>query len=607
MAIIQLANIMMRLTVAASPAEGAPLSPLLGFSSSPNPGKAGIDAAGRWPTNTAADVLHVDCATGSDEARGTATAPFKTLQHALVTVAARATRGSSNTSTSSSGGGGAQHGGGSTAAPRPLPAVQLAEGVCHLSAPLRLGPELPPTILRGHGPRSVLSGGKELAGWKPAAWPGAPAGAVFEVDISGWPTEIKTLRHGAALPPRARFPKLDGDGLGAANFLFAQAWSTHPAGKTTSDRRLHGLGLDRSQLPPRTNVSALVGSFAHVLGCVEMDVNSQLTKVLSVGGGGGGGSDKDNNNVTLEIEFRNSFTLHQRFYLENVRFALSPGEFFVDDAAGKLFYWPALPTAGSRTSIGGGGGGDLAGENPNLPTGVVAPVMDRLVELDRSHHHLITNLTFTDTTYYADGYWDGPAQQPSDAAIRINYADGVTVSNCQFLGGLGGYGVAVGNASTGTTVTGSLFDSVGQGGVIAYGYDQSPVPRHPGQAAGNNSQPRGLTVSYNVMQNIGRVLINVAGVAFRAASDSVVAHNRIHKTPRYGLQADSFYATPPPDGSGKAGSGLISSGNVFEYNIISETNRYTTDTGAIEMLGSGDPGLIGWWNNKCVRACVPQY
>ena len=124
---------------------------------------------------------------------------------------------------------------------------------------------------------------------------------------------------------------------------------------------------------------------------------------------------------------------------------------------------------------------------------------------------------------------------------------------------------------------------------------------------GNNSQPRGLTVSYNVMQNIGRVLIHVAGVAFRAASDSVVAHNRIHKTPRYGLQADSFYATPPPDGSGAAGSGLISSGNVFEYNIISETNRYTTDTGAIEMLGSGDPGLIGWWNNKCVRACVPQY
>ena len=25
--------------------------------------------------------------------------------------------------------------------------------------------------------------------------------------------------------------------------------------------------------------------------------------------------------------------------------------------------------------------------------------------------HVLTNLSFTDTTYYADGYWDGPAQQ----------------------------------------------------------------------------------------------------------------------------------------------------------------------------------------------------
>ena len=46
-----------------------------------------------------------------------------------------------------------------------------------------------------------------------------------------------------------------------------------------------------------------VGSYAHVLGCVENDVNSQLTKVLSVGGSAA--------KPTLAIEFRNSFNVAQ--------------------------------------------------------------------------------------------------------------------------------------------------------------------------------------------------------------------------------------------------------------------------------------------------------
>ena len=38
--------------------------------------------------------------------------------------------------------------------------------------------------------------------------------------------------------------------------------------------------------------------------------------------------------------------------------------------------------------------------------------------------------------------------------------------------------------------------------------------------------------SNNVMQDIGTTLVHVAGVAFRAASFSVVSHNRIVGTPR---------------------------------------------------------------------------
>lgn len=82
------------------------------------------------------------------------------------------------------------------------------------------------------------------------------------------------------------------------------------------------------------------------------------------------------------------------------------------------------------------------------------------------------------------------------------------------------------------------------------------------------------------------------------------------KGPRYGLQADSFYT-----GEGGPGTSLISSGNIFEYNILSDLCRLTTDGGAIEMIGSGNPNDISgqpWWNNntircKCARTLLHNY
>jgi hypothetical protein len=119
--------------------------------------------------------------------------------------------------------------------------------------------------------------------------------------------------------------------------------------------------------------------------------------------------------------------------------------------------------------------------------------------------------------------------------VRINYCHNVRVEGCSFVGGLTGYGVVIGNTSTAVSVTGSLFDSLGQGGVGAYGFDGAgAIPGTGGRQTGNNTQPSVLTISNNVMQDIGTTLVHVAGVAFRAASYSLVSHNRIAGSPRYG-------------------------------------------------------------------------
>jgi hypothetical protein len=141
-----------------------------------------------------------------------------------------------------------------------------------------------------------------------------------------------------------------------------------------------------------------------------------------------------------------------------------------------------------------------------------------------------------------------------------------------------------------------------------YGYDRAPgavVPAHGGAAAGVNAQPRRIRVAHNAMRNLGTVLVHVGGAVLRAASHSVVAHNRVTTTSRYAIQADSFYVLEGGGPPAAPGSGLNSRGNVVEYNILSDNCRLTTDAGAIEMLGSGDPALdgggAGWWTNNTIR------
>ena len=201
----------------------------------------------------------------------------------------------------------------------------------------------------------------------------------------------------------------------------------------------------------------------------------------------------------------------------------------------------------------------------SAPTNAVAPVTDTAIVADGASYITLSNLSFTDLTYFADGYWDGPAQQPSDAAVRINHATSVRVEASNFLASLGGYGVAVGNASVDCAVTGCVFDYPGQGGVIAFGFDADNTTCSAGCASGTNKQPQRLTVSFCVMADLGQTLVHVAGVGLRSASNCRVAHNRVTRCPRYALQADSFYLVQN------------SRSNVFEFNVLFSRDKHSDD------------------------------
>ena len=519
------------------------LSPLLGSPPYAAPASSAAAAAtsGGGGGSAGSTTAFVDCSAGSDANSGASPREaLKTLPKALAMGTAR---------------------------------IEVSGGICGLSEPLQIDRSL---VLHGDG-KTALSGGKTIGGWRPS--PDHPGGKVMVTDVADFPLpEIKMLRLGGAALRRSRWPKLVGNGLTTPNFLFAMPWSAGSSGPNRSYTE-HQLGIDPSKLHANANLSAIGDTgFVHVLGCVEKDVNSQMTRVLSTGGTGA--------HPTASILFRGTFTVNQRYYFENVDWGvIEEGEFMHDSERGKLYAWPPAAAATAATAT-------------QSMAGAVAPVTDQLLEI-RGEGTIVSNLTFLDTTYYSDGYWDGPAQQPSDAAVRINFAKGVTVEACSFLSSLGGYGIGVGNSSKNSSVLGNLFDRTGQGGVLLFGYDTNPTSRANGAAPGNNTKPSGIVVAHNVMTQIGQILIHVAGVGLRSASHCHVHHNRIAGSPRYGLQADSFFKG---EGGGVPDNSRF---NLFEFNIITDTCRTTSDCGAVEMIGSGQPGddgpAPGWYSANMLR------
>ena len=225
-----------------------------------------------------------------------------------------------------------------------------------------------------------------------------------------------------------------------------------------------------------------------------------------------------------------------RFYISHVREELdAPGEWFYDSRRQLLLWRP-----------------DKAGAERSP---VVAPVLDRLVEIRGASNIAIRNLEFADTTlarqvanvYAAD-----------DAAIWMDGAKNCVIEGCRFAW-LGGYATKMMNRAARNEFVGNEVGPVGQGGVMMSG--------------SSATQPTDNLVAGNWMHDLGALWKHVAGVFCTTASRTRVAHNRFERLPRYAITFKSYEA------------GQSSHNNVAEYNEILRTNLETNDTGAIETLG----------------------
>ncbi|NOY81792.1 MAG: hypothetical protein GXP31_12420, partial [Kiritimatiellaeota bacterium] len=236
-----------------------------------------------------------------------------------------------------------------------------------------------------------------------------------------------------------------------------------------------------------------------------------------------------------------------RYYVENVFEALdSPGEWYLDQEKGRLYYRPRTPDfKGRRDAVA-----------PALFSLIRIHGDDDIAAAARAGHIEFHGFTFRHTRYSLEM---DSVYTPDDAAIQIENADHCRIEDCRFVG-LGGYAVRLrGNSSHNRICANTIIDG-GQGGVLLEGAESSV-------------QPRSNEIAGNRIERCGRIWKHVAGVYVTTGSDNRIAHNTIREMPRYGISLKSF------------SGGRASHGNVVEYNRIERSNLETNDTGAIETLG----------------------
>jgi hypothetical protein len=270
--------------------------------------------------------------------------------------------------------------------------IILPDGLYPLAGPLRLtsgdsGTESSPTIIEAvPGGHPVLSGGVRINGWKPltkriSGLPEIARGKVWGADApmaAGRILDFRQLWVNGRKAVRSREPNND-------NLARLVAWdqasqvATIPAGS---------IGILPARMP---------ALFARLEMVVEQDWEIAVLRVKSIRLQG------TNALLTFrqpesEIEFQHPWppvivnkNYQAPFFLANaIAFLDSPGEWFEDLAAGKIYYWPR------------------DGENM-AHARVFAPALETLVQIEGTPDRPVSNLQFKGVTF-AHTTWLRPSE-----------------------------------------------------------------------------------------------------------------------------------------------------------------------------------------------------
>lgn len=253
----------------------------------------------------------------------------------------------------------------------------------------------------------------------------------------------------------------------------------------------------------------------------------------------------------------------QRYYVENARELLdAPGEWYLERATGKLFYWP-LPE-------------ERIGE-----VEVVAPVLGELVRLEGDpgagkfvdHIRLVgLRLEHADWSLPEAGYGDPQAAVTVPAVVMAQGARHCEVEDCQ-IAHVGTYGIWFGRGSKHNRMERNHLFDLGAGGV-RIGEDRM-APSDQTEASHNK-------IINNYIHDGGLVYAGAVGLWIAQSSHNYIAHNEIHSFNYTGISIGWNWDESPNR----------THHNIIEYNHIHHVmQNMLSDGGGIYTLGV-QPGAV---------------
>lgn len=344
--------------------------------------------------------------------------------------------------------------------------IEIADGTYFLDETLLLNDGDSDTIWQAApGARPVISGGREISGWRKGSgrlWMAAASGPRFhQLFISG-------RRAQRARTPNYGFYRIDG------------------ASPQDKPLRLHFRGNDIKKEWAAEGDVEVIAYFAWA------DIRMPIVSV-----------DDAAHVATLAGDPRPSNKeADARYYIENAPDGLdSPGEWRIDSKTSTVFYWP------------------MPGENM-LEEQVIAPELEHLVELRGAHHVTFRGLQFAHAAWRLPpaGYADTQAAMPAPAAIVAFNATDCKIEHCT-IAHSGGYGIFFGRGSKRNQVLASELYDLGGGGIKL---------GEPQLFSNDADQNYENVVADNHIHDLGLVYAPAVGVWVLQSGRNQIVHNHIH-------------------------------------------------------------------------------
>ncbi|HPA19774.1 MAG TPA: right-handed parallel beta-helix repeat-containing protein [Verrucomicrobiae bacterium] len=357
--------------------------------------------------------------------------------------------------------------------------VHVRGGVYHLAHTLTLGSEdsgtaEAPIIYRAYrDERPVLSGGLPITGFQPHE------GQILKADVRSQGlggVRFRQLIFEGRRQPLARYPNLDPDRPFDSGWTFAdpQPITADQLGRAGARRMLRVASSDlRTWVKPTDGEVSIFPSH---------EWWNNMAPITAF--------DRDRRIVTLGRNCSYEILPGDRYFVQGLREELdAPGEWYLDDGAGMLYFWPPRPLRGRQ---------------------VCAPRLKTILEIGPG----TARVTFRGIAFEC---CDG-------TAITIKGATHCLVADCAIrnVGDYAGSGIAI-HGGAGNGIVGCDISDTGSHGIALGGGDERTLAAG-GNYAENNAITR--TGAFH-KQGCGIVL---SGTGNRAS------RNHLHHLPRFGVQ-----------------------------------------------------------------------